>query len=52
MLFVFPHYIMATILHVKCDVGFGRENPYRFAMQIYCNTSLFISYNSGKFDQR
>ena len=26
MRLVFPHFIMAAIVHVKCDVGFGREN--------------------------
>ena len=26
MPFVFPHFIMAAIPHVKCDIGSGREN--------------------------
>ena len=26
MPFAFPHFIIAAIPHVKCDVGSGREN--------------------------
>ena len=31
MPFVFPHFIMAAIPHVKCDVGCGRENETRIS---------------------
>ena len=34
MLFVFPHFIMAAIPHVKCDVGSGRENEVLFCREV------------------
>ena len=36
MLFVFPHFIMAAIPYVKCDLGCGQENHSKFTfLQAY-----------------
>ena len=29
-MFVFPHFIMAVIMHVKCDAGSGLQNNTYF----------------------
>ena len=33
------------------DVGIITYCRFRLALQINCNATLFISYNSGKFDR-
>ena len=43
---VFPHFIMATIPHVKCDVGSGRENCFlQHLFIILCFQDIWIQLN-------
>ena len=35
MRFVFPHFIMAAIRHVKCDEGSGQENIKTLILDLF-----------------
>ena len=55
MPFVFPHFIMAAILHVKCDVGSGRENGNTKKINVRNQPSTVVleicSIKTGKFTE-
>ena len=55
MPFLFPHFIMAAILHVKCDVGSGRGNGNTKKINVRKQPSTVVleirSIKIGKFTE-